>query len=99
MKFQTAKKTIFRSLAFAFLTLAVCSCRTKPNEAECIQSLENFLRLTMEGDPGLDSALESAHGPASAKLARKCVENKTRKRVLCEINAKRLPDLSDCTAL
>jgi len=43
--------------------------------------------------------LDAARFSDSCKMAVVCVKNKFWEWVLCEIKAKRLPDLSDCTGL
>jgi broad specificity polyphosphatase/5'/3'-nucleotidase SurE len=57
----------------------------------------NFVFLQTQGDRAQQEMMDAA-AATSKDLARACVEKKSRKRVLCEINAKSLPDLSDCTA-
>ncbi|MCE9597321.1 MAG: hypothetical protein K8S54_05070 [Spirochaetia bacterium] len=75
------------------------ACRNKPTVEECTQSFENFIRLQAPNEHTATVALEAARGPASQQLARLCTEKKSRARVLCEIKARTIPDLSDCTSL
>jgi LipL41-expression chaperone Lep len=81
--------------------LAIASCSRKPTEEECQESFENFVRLQSIDRPieVQKMMLDSARSPEARKMAAVCVKNKSRARVLCEIKAKRLPDLSDCTGL
>lgn len=89
-----------RQLWLPFLVL-VLACNRKPTEEECQKSFENFVRLQSQDRPPevQQMMLESARSPEARKLAGACVKAKSRARVICEINAKRLPDLSDCTGL
>lgn len=81
------------------LLLLSANCRNKPTVEECTQSFENFIRLQATDPHSAAVALEAARGPASQNLARLCTEKKSRARVLCEMKAKSIPDLSDCTGL
>lgn len=90
-----------RYLLLPCMLLFVGACKGKPTEQECQQSFENFVRLQSIDRPAEERRmlLEAARSPDAQKMAGVCVKNKSRARVLCEINAKRLPDLSDCTGL
>ncbi|MBL8020774.1 MAG: hypothetical protein JNM27_13970 [Leptospirales bacterium] len=79
--------------------LLLAGCKNKPTTEECVQSFENFIRLQAPDPRTAEAALEAARGPRSEQLARVCIEKKSRARVLCEIKAKTIPDLSDCTGL
>ena len=90
-----------RLLVLPCLLLIAGACKGKPTEQECQQSFENFVRLQSIDRPAEEQRmlLEAARSPDAQKMAAVCVKSKSRARVLCEINAKRLPDLSDCTGL
>lgn len=88
-------------LVCLLLVLLLGACKGKPSEEECQASFENFVRLQSMDKPleMQQMMLDAARSPDSRKMAAVCVKNKSRERVLCEIKAKRLPDLSDCTGL
>ena len=91
----------FTALSPLLVILLLLSCNRKPTEEECQESFENFVRLQSIDRPieVQKMMLDAARSPDARKMAAVCVKNKSRARVLCEIKAKRLPDLSDCTGL
>lgn len=92
---------LLRFVSVSLIFLVAAGCSRKPTEDECQQSFENFVRLQSSDRPleMQQQMLDAARSPDARKMAAVCVKNKSRARVLCEIKAKRLPDLSDCTGL
>ncbi|MCR9144151.1 MAG: hypothetical protein NXI24_18025 [bacterium] len=90
------------SRAAAFVVLAgglafAGACTERPSQEECLQSLENFLRLNTGSILSDEEIAKMAREAMSQNMAsRVCVENKSRTRVLCEIAARNLSELRAC---
>ena len=87
------KSIIALAVAMALLSLAQCR-DTPPTEDECIRSLENGIRLILQSSQKIPETLDQEQ---IKKMAPLCVEKKKRRIVLCEINAKSMPELHECS--
>ncbi|MEQ9364085.1 MAG: hypothetical protein RIF32_07580 [Leptospirales bacterium] len=89
----------FAAICCAVLGLLcfVGACTERPSEEECVQSLENFLRLNT-GDILSEAEISKMAREAMSRdmASQVCRKNKSRERVLCEIQAESLEKLKAC---
>lgn len=94
--FRFVRRGLSVSALLALLLLGG-ACAERPTEEECLLSFENFLRLntgSILSDE--DIAKMSREAMSRDMAAQVCAENKSRARVLCEIEAQSLAGLKAC---
>ena len=79
------------------LFLSVGCGPTRPTAEECLRGLKNFVSLRFPSTPGKENPfLKMAEGKTSQALAQKCVQERSRTEILCQINAKTLEEIKGC---
>ena len=76
------------------------ACKARPNEEECLQALENTIRLRARGRLTDEQVRSLSRTTLSRQMARKiCVEERSRDSVRCEMEAGSLEELARCQTL